>query len=254
MNGTMNRDDWREARREARRQRWDKRRSSWHGGQLTGILFITIGAVYLGSNLGWLPNMDFRSLWPLILVVMGVSDLLRFRQHFPIMGLIMTTVGSVLLMQNLGVLPRDIWRYLWPALLIAWGVTMLFHRAGAVHGRDWGSTNANVLREVVTFGGIRRKVQSQEFEGGSAHATFGGIEIDLREAATKKEEVIIEAYARFGGIEIRVPDSWDVTVNGSGMFGAFEDETRPTSPIQGVTRPRLLVTGEAVFGGVSVKS
>ncbi len=138
---------------------------------------------------------------------------------------------------------------------------MLVRRSG-VSPETWspsyvGDTSAKVVNEHVTFGGVRRKVQSQEFEGGSASATFGGIELDLREAASKQPEVTIAAFARFGGIEIRVPEAWDVTVSGAGIFGAFEDETNVETSAKRASvngRTRLLVTGEAVFGGVTVKN
>ena len=248
----MRREDWKQARRAGRR-------SGAQGSQFMGVILIIIGALYLGSNLGWIPQMNFRDLWPLILIAVGISDLARYRSgRFPFFGVVMTTVGSVLLLRNFDLLPRDVWRYIWPSLLILWGASMLFLRSGMHRPSQWGdlgatATSANVLHEFVTFGGVRRKVQSQAFEGGSAYATFGGVELDLREAATTKEEVVIEAFAKFGGIEIRVPDAWDVTVNGTGVFGAFQDETN-ARPAPGSTRPRLVVTGEAIFGGVTVKN
>ena len=36
---------------------------------------------------------------------------------------------------------------------------------------------------------------------------FGGVEIDLRKAATTRDEILVEANAIFGGIEIRVPET-----------------------------------------------
>ena len=43
------------------------------------IILIVIGALFLLSNLGWLPRLGplFAQWWPLILIVVGVSMLLR---------------------------------------------------------------------------------------------------------------------------------------------------------------------------------
>jgi predicted membrane protein len=112
-----------------------------------------------------------------------------------------------------------------------------------------------VLNETTVFGGINRRIDSQEFEGGHISAVFGGIELDLRKANTKKDEIIIEADAVFGGIELTVPEHWRVTVQGSGIFGGYDDQTHPSpaaSPDE--KRPHLIMTGSAVFGGVSVKN
>ncbi len=50
-----------------------------------------------------------------------------------------------------------------------------------------------------------------------------------------------------------VPETWTVVVRGTGIFGGFSDETVP--PVRGdVKSPSLLVTGSAVFGGVTVKN
>jgi hypothetical protein len=110
-----------------------------------------------------------------------------------------------------------------------------------------------VLNEVTVFGGVRRRIVSQEFEGGEVSAIFGGVEIDLRAAGTKKDEVVIEMNAIFGGVELMVPDTWDVVVRGAGIFGGYEDKTGPRrEPPSGGKRPLLVITGEAVFGGVTV--
>jgi hypothetical protein len=86
-------------------------------------------------------------------------------------------------------------------------------------------------------------------------AVFGGIEVDLREAnISPGKEVVVDANATFGGIELRVPYSWEVVTRGMGIFGGYEDKTVPPRPTEGVTPPRLLVTGYAVFGGVSIQN
>ena len=43
-------------------------------------------------------------------------------------------------------------------------------------------------------------------------AVFGGVELDLRKAAMKSNQVRVECNAVFGGIEIRVPETWMVVI------------------------------------------
>ena len=111
----------------------------------------------------------------------------------------------------------------------------------------------NSFKEEHIFSGAKRRLDTQEFEGGEALVIFGGMEIDLRKAATKRDQVFIEANAIFGGIEIRVPENWRVIVRGTGVFGGFGDDT--LQPMSGdVKHPQLIITGAAIFGGVNCKN
>jgi hypothetical protein len=114
-------------------------------------------------------------------------------------------------------------------------------------------SGSNYLHAEVVFSGTRQKIESQDFEGGKISALFGGAEIDLRSAATKREVVSIKADAVFGGIELWVPANWQTTVRGTGVFGSFEDKTFPAAP-GAQPKTRLVITGGAVFGSVIVKN
>jgi hypothetical protein len=68
-----------------------------------------------------------------------------------------------------------------------------------------------------------------------------------------KDQIEIEANAVFGGVDITVPDTWRVTVEGQGVFGGYEDQTGH-NPSAEAGRPHVLITGSAVFGGVTIKN
>jgi hypothetical protein len=112
---------------------------------------------------------------------------------------------------------------------------------------------ANRLREFAILGGVRRRVESQDFLGGEVTALMGGVELDLSGAGTKLDEVVIEANAIMGGVDMRVPAHWAVTVQGTGILGGYEDATRELVAPTG-KRPHLIITGTALMGGVSVKN
>ncbi|MGH9619711.1 MAG: LiaF domain-containing protein, partial [Bryobacteraceae bacterium] len=108
-------------------------------------------------------------------------------------------------------------------------------------------------KEQVYFGNLKRTISSQDFRGGELISVFGEINIDLRHAQISNG-TSIEANATFGAINIRVPETWRVSVRGAGIFGGYEDKTLPPRPAPGFNPPLLVITGAAVFGAVVVKN
>ena len=246
-------------------RRW-RRRHTGFGGLVVGLIIAGIGVLLLLQNLGILFIEDLWRYWPVILIVIGVSrtsTCLGFGGR--VWGGVLVFAGTILLLHNLDIIHGNLWRFVWPTILIAVGMGMLAR--GLERRRYWARESLgrgnpaisssgsplNRLNEWAIFGGIRRRIESQEFEGGEALAIFGGVELDLRPAATKKDEIVLEANAMFGGIELRVPDTWKVDVRGAGIFGGYEDKTLDTRSVhQDDKRPHLVVTGYAFFGGVTV--
>lgn len=274
--------DWRTMRDQRRMQRmqWHAQRADWrrqhpgHGHAVAGVILLIIGVVFLLTNLGVFYAEDVRKYWPVLLILVGATNAAFGSRrkfgggaHSFLWGGALMVMGGLLLAQNFGYVRGDIWAVIWPVFLIFLGVSFLLRSrwraalppAGPGGTGDWPSNppagGANSLNETTIFGGINRRIDSQEFEGGHLSAVFGGIELDLRKANTKKDEIVIEANAVFGGIELMVPEHWRVTVQGAGVFGGYDDQTHP-SPTAAADekRPHLIMTGAAVFGGVSVKN
>jgi predicted membrane protein len=273
-------DDWRERRRqkwEARMQRRMGRRahhtyggiSAGHGkgGHLViGTIILLLGILFLLENLGYFQVARLWEFWPVILIAVGTAKLIDSRGKNWIPGTVLTLIGLIFLANNIGLLGWNIWKFVGPALLILAGVLILVRGSfrfddnvywtGAF--QDSGTSIENMLHEYAIFGGVNRRVESQDFRGGEALAVFGGVEIDMHRAATTREEISVDVNAIFGGVEMWVPDAWDVIVRGSSILGGFEDKThRPSSNLaapEGVKRPRLVIRGSAVFGGVVVKN
>jgi predicted membrane protein len=249
------------------------------GGLVGGVILAGIGVVLLLQNLGISFFDDLEKYWPVILIVVGFAQGFRsIGMGGKIWGVAVFLAGGILLANNFGVIHGDVWRFLWPGILIMIGLGMLArgidrHSHGgydAAQAQKFGedlkdrilsdihrkipSGSVNYLSEWAVFGGTRRRVDSQDFQGGEAFAMFGGVEIDLRKAGTTREEILVEANALFGGIEVRVPENWSVTVRGSGIFGGYEDETLDSRVAPDAKQPRLIVNGFAIFGGVNVKN
>jgi hypothetical protein len=82
---------------------------------------------------------------------------------------------------------------------------------------------------------------------------FGGVQLDLRKAGTKLPEVFLDITAAFGGVEIKVPETWAVSMRVTSIFGGYDDKTHAPAP--GATpAPVLVVTGATIFGGLGVKN
>lgn len=281
-----------EERMERRRERWESRwaggrRHSGSGGLVIGVILAGIGVLLLLQNLGILYIDDLWRYWPVILIAVGMTKVVTsFAFGGRVWGAVVAFVGVVFLLDNLNIIRGNVWNYLWPAVLIAVGVGMLVRSIDRGNRWDWwnppppvnaggatpgpgsgmgplgtvsagssisGGSLQNTLSEYAFFGGIRRRIDSQDFEGGDVLAIFGGIRVDMDRAGTKKDEIRIEANALFGGVDFRVPDTWAVTVRGVGIFGGYEDKTVEPRPTEGKS-PHLIITGVAVFGGVTVKN
>jgi hypothetical protein len=58
----------------------------------------------------------------------------------------------------------------------------------------------------------------------------------------------------FGGADLRIPETWSAVVQGTGVFGAFTDNSRQPDPSRTPNPKRLVVKGAAVFGHVEVRN
>jgi hypothetical protein len=240
---------------------WSRRRPPT-AGIIFAVLMIAAGVLLFLDNLGFYHVYNIWRLWPVALIAVGISKMFESRGTGGLVwSCLVTAAGVIFLLDNLGVWHVS-WNLIWPLALVGAGLSMLFHAMEQKDLPEQVRSGASVsgptddtLREWATFGGVKRRLHTQDFQGGEMIAVFGGIEIDLREAGMPPgKEVVVDANATFGGIELRVPYSWQVIMRGMGVFGGYEDKTVPPRREEGVTPPRLVVTGYAVFGGVSVQN
>jgi len=264
-------------RMEQRQERWARRGNACGGpnsagGMIIGLAVIAVGVLFLLRNVGIVYFDDLWQFWPVILIVVGLSKLSNPHSASNVVSaIILGGIGTVFLLRNLGYIYGDVWSYLWPGILIAVGLSILVKHLERMNeppsspgpgspgptGSPFasaGTSTSNFLHVENVFSGTRQKSESQDLEGGKIAVVFGGAEIDLRSAGTKREELTIRADAVFGGIELWVPAHWQTIVRGSGVFGSFEDKTFPAAPGATVKPPRLVITGGAVFGSVVVKN
>jgi predicted membrane protein len=101
------------------------------------------------------------------------------------------------------------------------------------------------------MGGGEYNYSSKSLKGGKISAFMGGAKIDLREADTTEDPMVLDVFTIMGGIEIVVPRNWEITFKGNPILGGMENKT--TFEESGPTR-KLVVKGSAIMGGVEVKN
>jgi hypothetical protein len=95
-----------------------------------GLLMIALGLMFLSAQLGIAPGLDMSRLWPVILIVFGLSRVVfpdvedgRARNRFG--GFWLVFVGGIFLLNNFGVMTLG---QSWPLFIVAGGVAILFGR------------------------------------------------------------------------------------------------------------------------------
>lgn len=224
-------------------------------GVATGAILILVGVAFLLDHMGYISIGYLWRFWPLLIVVAGIVNFIWNHRAW---GILLMLAGAVLQLNQLGITHFG-WAQFWPMILIGIGILVLW---GALEGKKRpvfsGSPETDprtTLNEAVVFGGLERRMTSQDFRGGEVTTIFGGVELDLSEANMQAEEATLAVTAIFGGVEIRVPPTWQVVFRGAPIFGGIEDKTR-TARVQDPTAnlKSLVITGAVIFGGLELKN
>ncbi len=225
-----------------------------------GAFLTLIGVALLLDNLGFLEFRDIWNYWPVLLIALGVSRLLASRRPASmIWGGLISTAGVLLLLRNLNILHFHIdGRLVGPLVLIGFGLMMLVRALERSQDKSADRSGEVVsdktVSEFAVFTGCKRRVRSGSFLGGDLFAMFGGIDMDMRETVMGAPQANLDVQAMFGGVDLRIPETWIVDMRGIGMFGGWDDKTVPPRIEEGKPAPRLIVTGNAIFGGVVIRN
>lgn len=200
-----------------------------------GIVLIGIGSVFLLSDI--LPDIwpgffdwfidDTNFFWYLILIVVGLSLLLRKRG------------GAEK--------SWDRWQY----------------RRSGIHKNSMDaptadenfseSTENDYIDEVAIFGGGEKIITSNNFKGGKVTAIFGGSDIILTHSKLAPGVNEIEVFAMFGGWTLHVPPSWQVKSEVVAIFGGMSDKRYLGGDIVRDNSRQLIIKGFVMFGGGEIK-
>jgi hypothetical protein len=225
-------------------------------GIVPALVVIGIGVLFLLNNLNIFYMHDIWRFWPVILIAAGLAKMVDSPySNGKLTGGILIGVGGLFLADTMGLLDLS-WRDFWPLVLIGAGLLMLWSRlappqAGVPNMPAGG--HEGELNDYAIFGGVERKVTTDDFRGGHVSAMFGGVEVDLRRAGMRGDSAVVDVSAMFGGVEFKVPQNWAVVPSVAAIFGGFSNKSvQPNGDMPGVKR--LFIKGSAVFGGVEVKN
>ena len=218
------------------------------GPVIGGVVFIVVGVFLLLEKLGVVPAGFVLHFWPSIFIVIGLVKII-YAGGRPT-GAVLIGVGILLQLHEMGLIRLNFWD-LWPVLIIIAGLAMLWQ---ALVRETPALSGDPQFDAVYVFGGGDRQVNTKNFKGGRLFAVFGGYKVDFNRADIEGNQAVLGASAIFGGGEIRVPENWQVSVQGVGIFGAYEDKTRHFQPDPSQPTKTLVVRGVAVFGGIEVKN
>jgi len=222
----------------------------FRGPILPAIFLIALGVFFFLTENHIIHANDLWRLWPLLLVIAGITRLSHGTPEGRISGVVLLVLAIVFQASGLGYLPLRP-SMLWPLVLIGAGVILLGKSIYGC-GRQGNAISSRAPENFAIFGGGEVGASGNDVEGTAITALLGGYNLDLRKAAMKGSEAVIEATAIFGGIEIHVPVTWNVVVQATPVFGGYSDETLHPEATPGAQQ--LFVRGSAIFGGVAVKN
>lgn len=211
-----------------------------------GAIVVLMGVLLLLETTDLYPTGDLLVYVPSLFVLIGVWALVRSRFHNLIGPIVLVLVAGAWQLVAVGYASVAELVTYWPVLVIAFGLTVIFglYRARVAEVDDAHSS------VFAAFGGVERRNTSKAFHSADLTAIFGGVELDLRDAAIAERPARVNAVAMFGGAEVIVPRDWNVQLDVLPVLGGASDE-RPRRAEQHEELD-LVLTGFAAFGGVSV--
>jgi predicted membrane protein len=220
---------------------------------LFGVLLLLLGVGFLIDqfNPGLLLVDRF---WPVLLIIWGVNNLIRTPRR-PVWSLILLVIGLVILSRTLAGFAVNAWLVIAAAILIGLGLRLLIPSDDGrrMKGASTVVRGDDQINQSVTFSAARVHVNSQAFRGGHVAVSFGGVEVDLRNANLAPEGADLRLDSVLSGIEVRVPAGWPVEVHGAPAFGGVNVQISNTEIAQpGGAALRIHCAG--LFGGIEIKN
>jgi predicted membrane protein len=222
-----------------------------------GLLIIVLGLLLTADNLGLADTERFIwRFWPAILVAVGFAKVAKGRGSSGwLFGTILMLVGTGMLIDRTFNLSIDVGDW-WPMLIVLLGFVVILRAFGGAKPPAPADLAANPAASESTFSefamwaGKQRRVASTTFRHADLTAIMGGIEVDLRQAATSNGEAVVDLFVMWGGVEIWVPPDWAVSNQVGLLMGGAEDKSTGTQD----ARHRLIVRGFVLMGGVEIKT
>jgi len=104
----------------------ERARRKRHADFTFGLVLIVFGVLLLAQRINILPDVDFHRLWPMVLVVIGLAQLIMPREDRKrSSGLTLLFIGGIFLMHTYDVLSL---RDSWPLFIAVGGLSLIMGR------------------------------------------------------------------------------------------------------------------------------
>ena len=214
-----------------------------------GAVIVLVGLLLLADTTGTVDTGFLYNYVPSLFVLVGVYALVRsgFRNVFG--PLVIIVLAGVWQLTTLDIVAAEDVVSLWPLFIVLFGLSLVLSQFRSPPAR----TVASHVTGFGVFGGSEKRVTTAKFTGANLTAMFGGVELDLRDAAVAEPPAHVSAIALFGGVDVYVPSDWNVDLDVLPIFGGASDERLRREREDDHDEIDLVVSGFAAFGGVSVK-
>ncbi len=222
-----------------------------------GLLIVLIGVVLLVREIV-MPHINLEDMWPVILIAIGlfIGVKKNFRNNA---WWILIFIGTVNLIPAQRIFGVDSSKLVWPAALIIGGLMIVFRSNKRHH--NWKdhmqvvTSSDSTLNIDVTFGGRKEIVTSKEFRGGNISTSFGGTEVNMTQADSSVQPMVLNVKVFCGGVELVIPSHWELKNEIDPVMGSIEDKrTMHTAQAAGEQKRVLILRGTCTCGGVEIKS
>jgi predicted membrane protein len=216
---------------------------------LVGVVIIALGLllIFPGTS-NFLRNGNW---WALILIIGAIVSIVK--NGVGIANLAIGFIGISLFFRRWSWFPS--WlrgRGLAGVIVVIVGLVFLFsvraRQKGVVYatGED---VEGNSPSYTAVFSGQQIKSTSDNLDGTTFFALFGGIKCDFS-LALIESDIVIDTTAIFGGVELLFPPGINVEVRSTPLFGGVENKKQP--PLN-EGAPTVTVRSLSLFGGVTIK-
>jgi len=199
-----------------------------------GLLLIALGVMFLLDNMNYLDFGEvLRTYWPALLILLGISVLLRRTVFSP------TSSGSA------------------PG-----GASAPSAEVHEVFGDRAERTDTEQVNYSSVFGDITLRLVSASFKGGTISTVFGDATLDLTSASLAEGENRLKVSGVFGDLRVLLASSTPYALSGSSLFGAveaggqkrdgFSSALSLQSPDYGSASKKLHLDLSQVFGDVTI--
>ena len=161
-------------------------------------ILIALGLSLLAGNVFSFDVVD--NLWPVVLIALGLLWILRGPLW---LGMVSIVAGAIFLAEEFGAPVRM--ETAWPLLIVALGVAILFSRdsrfrkraSATINDSNGAAYGSDSIESSVSFSSRSMAVTSTNFRGGTVSATFGSLELDLRQAQLHENGADLDLSSTF---------------------------------------------------------